>query len=211
MTYGVICIARVGGSVGSEVGRRIAELLDYRFFDEEIVQRAAESEGIAVEELAEVEKRKGVLNRLLESLALGGAADGFMAGMPAVMPPLSVMDPKGLRALIRKSILETAADGRAVIESHAASFALADHDNVLRVLVTASIATRTERILKANGGDAKKAAKTIENDNAGRADYLKKFYGVEQERSTHYDLVINSDHLSSDLIVDVVVRAAQGS
>ncbi len=197
--------------MGSEVGRRIADLLDYRLFDEEIVQRAAESEGIAVEELAEVEKRKGVLNRLLESLALGGAADGFMAGMPAVMPPLSVMDPKGLRALIRKSILETAADGRAVIESHAASFALADHDNVLRVLITASIATRTERILKANGGDAKKAAKTIENDNAGRADYLKKFYGVEQERSTHYDLVINSDRLSSDVIADLVARAAQGS
>lgn len=195
--------------MGSEVGRQIADLLDYRLFDEEIVQRAAESEGIAVEELAEVEKRKSVLNRLLESLALGGAADGFMAGMPAVMPPLSVMDPKGLRALIRKSILETAADGRAVIESHAASFALADHDNVLRVLVTASIATRTERILKANGGDAKKAAKTIENDNASRADYLKKFYGVDQELSTNYDLVINSDRLTADQITDLVVRAAQ--
>ena len=113
MSYGVVCIARVGGSVGAEVATKVAEALGFRLVDEEIVQRAAESQGIAVEELAEVEKRKGVLNRLLESLALGGAADGFMSGMPTMMPPPSVVDPKGLRALIQTSIHETADDGRA--------------------------------------------------------------------------------------------------
>ncbi len=209
MTYGVICIAHVGGTVGPDVGTRVAEVLGYRLVDEEIVQRAAESQGIAVEELAEVEKRKGTLSRLLESLALGGAADGFMAGMPAVMAPLAVTDPKGLRALIRTSILETAADGNVVIMSHAASFALADHTGVLRVLVTASPATRATSALAANGGDAKKAAKAVHDDDSARADYLKKFYAVDQELSTHYDLVINSDRLTADQITDLVVRAAQ--
>jgi cytidylate kinase len=211
MAYGVVCIAQVGGSVGAEVGRQVAEALGYRLVDEEIIQRAAESEGIDVEELAVVEKRKGVLNRLLDSLALGGAADGFMAGMPAVTPSLSVVDPKGLRSLIRKSILETAADGNVVIVSHAASFALAGKDGVLRVLVTASKDTRVARVLEANDGDAKKAAKAVENDDAGRADYLKKFYSVDRELSTHYDVVLNSDHLSSTAISDLVVRAAQAN
>ncbi len=209
MTYGVVCIAHVSGSAGAEVGKQVAEALGYRLVDEEIVQRAAESEGIDVAELAEVEKRKTVLNRLLESLALGGAADGFMAGMPSVMPSLSVVDPNGLRSLIRKSIHETAADGNVVIVSHAASFALTGQDDALRVLVTASHDTRVERALEASGGDAKKAAKSVEHDDAGRADYLKKFYGVDRELSTHYDLVLNSDHLSAAAISDLVVRAAQ--
>jgi cytidylate kinase len=209
MSYRVVCIARVGGSVGTEVATKVAESLGFRLVDEEIVQRAAESQGIAVEELAEVEKRKGVLNRLLESLALGGAADGFMAGMPAVMPPPSVVDPKGLRALIQTSIHETADDGNAVISSHGASLALAGRDDVLRVLVTASHDVRISRLLDASHGDAKKAAKALADDDAGRADYLKKFYGVDRELSTHYDMVINSDHLSAELISQLVVQAAQ--
>jgi len=209
MSYGVVCIARVGGSVGAEVATKVAEALSFRLVDEEIVQRAAESQGIAVEELAEVEKRKGVLNRLLESLALGGAADGFMSGMPTVMPPPSVVDPKGLRALIQTSIHETADDGRAVISSHAASFALADRTDVLRVLVTASHDVRVSRLLDAADADAKKATKAVADDDAGRADYLKKFYRVDRELSTHYDLVINSDRLSAELISQLVVQAAQ--
>ena len=48
-------------------------------------------------------------------------------------------------ALIQKSIHETADRGNVVIVSHAASFALSDRDDTLRVLVTAPHATRVER------------------------------------------------------------------
>ena len=41
-----------------------------------------------------------------------------------------------------------------------------------------------------------------------RAQYLRRFYGVVEERPTHYDLVLNSDTLSFELMSDLVVRAA---
>jgi CMP/dCMP kinase len=210
MAHTVVCIARVAGSAGAEVGQKVAAALGFRLVDEEIIQQAAESAGIAVEELAEVEKRKGVLSRLLESLAIGGAADGFMAGMPSPIAPPSVIDPNGLRAMIRTAIQEIATEGSAVIISHGASLALADRDDVLRVFVTASTDHRIAELV-ANGDDAKHAAKTISADDAGRADYLKKFYDVGEELPTHYDLVCNSDRLSADVITDLVVRAATGS
>jgi cytidylate kinase len=110
--------------------------------------------------------------------------------------------------LIQKSIHETAERGDVVIVSHAASYALAERDDVLRVLVTASPETRAARAVADGVTDEKKAAKTVSDDDAGRAEYLKRFYGVSQELPTHYDLVVNSDHLSMDAVVDIVVRAA---
>src|SRR5204863_6154765 len=100
--------------------------------------------------------------------------------------------------------------GNVVIVSHAASFALADRADVLRVLVTAPTDVRVARFQVAEGGvDAKKAAKLVADDDAGRARYLKDFYGVSQELPTHYDMVLNSQTMTPDSLAEVVVAAAR--
>lgn len=208
MAYGVVCIARVGGSVGTEVGRQVADQLGLRLVDEEIVQRAAEAAGVTVDELAEVERRKGFFRRMLESMAVGGTADGYATGVSILPTSPSIIDPEGLRGRIRRSIHETADGGGVVIVAHAASYALAERADVLRVLVTASTDVRTARLTE-QLGDAKAAAKAVADDDAGRASYLKQFYDVDQELSTHYDLVVNSDRMGVEQIAALVVQAAR--
>ena len=44
-------------------------------------------------------------------------------------------------------------------------------------------------------------------EDAARRDYLKRFYGVDEESPTHYDLVINTDVLSVEQAADVVSQA----
>lgn len=206
----VICITRILGAGGHEVGRQVAEELGYRHVDEEIVQQAAESQGLAVSELADVERRKTFMDRFLEGLAMSGGVEGYMVGVAGMAPtPMVGNDPKSLRSLIRQSIEETAERGDVVIVSHAASYALAGRADVLRVLVTASRDTRLQRAAEAGGIDAKAAAKVIAQDDAGRASYLKQFYGVEQELPTHYDLALNSDTLRPELLAELIVRAAR--
>ena len=95
-----------------------------------------------------------------------------------------------------------------MIVSHAASYALAGRDDVLRVLVTASTDTRAARAARDGSLDNKKAAKAVVDSDAARASYLRRFYSVGDELSTHYDLALNSDSLSVELISDLVVRAA---
>jgi len=94
-----------------------------------------------------------------------------------------------------------------VIVSHAASYALGGNLDVLRVLVTASPATRADRLAQA-AIEGKKAAKLIAESDAARAAYVKRFYGVGDELSTHYDIVLNSDSLPIELMSDLVARAA---
>jgi cytidylate kinase len=209
MARRVICISRILGAGGGDVGPMVADQLGYRFVDEEIVQQAAESQGVSVDELADVERRTTFIDRILHSLSLAGGADGYMVGIGGVLPSAGTgSDHKSLRALIQKSIHETAERGDVVIVSHAASYALAGRGDVLRVLVTAPPETRAARAAAAGSLDAKQAAKAVADDDAGRAAYLKRFYGVTTELPTHYDLALNSDSISTELIGELIVRAA---
>jgi len=207
MNRTVICVSHETGSGGTDLGRLVADKLGFRLVDEEIVTRAAESQNVSVDELADVERRKRLLTRIVREVAAGavmGPAELFVTSYSAEPVP-----PKNsLRALIRQSINETADEGNVVIVSHAASYALADRDNVLRVLVTASPETRRRRLAEANGLDDKQATKSIGAEDAGRADYLKRFYGVADESPTHYDLVVNTDRVPAAEWCEIVVSAA---
>jgi hypothetical protein len=59
------------------------------------------------------------------------------------------------------------------------------------------------------GVDEPEAAKLLEESDAGRAAYLRRFYGVSAELPTHYDLVLNTDRLGTDLAAGLVVQAAR--
>jgi cytidylate kinase len=208
MTRRVICISRLLGAGGADVGRMVADSFGYRFVDEEIVQQAAESHGVSVEELADAERRTTVMDRLIRNLTVAGGAAGLMVAGAVTTDLGGGTDPKSLRALIQRSIHETAERGDVVIVSHAASYALAGRDDVLRVLVTASAETRAARAARDGSLDNKKAAKAVAESDAARAAYLRRFYSVGDELPSHYDLTLNSDSLSIELISDIVVRAA---
>ena len=78
---------------------------------------------------------------------------------------------------------------------------------MLRVLVTASPETRVRRLVETTGIDEKEATRSIGANDAGRADYLKRFYGVAAELPTHYDLVVNTDSIPADSWSDLVADA----
>jgi cytidylate kinase len=120
----------------------------------------------------------------------------------------NVLRSENLRAVIRDAIAEAASQGDVVIVAHAASMALSDVDGVLRVLVTASPETRARR-LAAGGLKSDDAAKEIRASDRARADYFKRFYGLDAELPTHYDLVVNTDRLDPKQAAALVAAAAR--
>jgi cytidylate kinase len=204
--HNVVCISRQDGARGQEVAVRVAESLGFRLIDEDIITQAAVEAGVDQEVVADVERRKSALVRLVEGLGSSGMAAMYMAP-----PNIAGQDQPAsdeLRGLIRSVIEETATKGSAVIVAHAASLALAQREDVLRVFVTASPQTRVERVASTLGVDEKHAARAIKRSDAARADYIKRFYGVDAELPTHYDLVINTDRLAPDDAARLIVEWA---
>ena len=59
MSRNVICISRTIGAAGEELGRVVADKLNYHYVDEEIVVRAGEIAGVSPETIAESERSEG--------------------------------------------------------------------------------------------------------------------------------------------------------
>lgn len=204
MSRSVVCISRAWGASGEEVGRLVAERLGLLFVDEEIITLAASRGGIDPEMVVDQERRKSLVTRWLEYLGEAGAP---LDGMP-IRPDWNVPPSEAVREFIREAIHEVAERGDVVIVAHAASHAVGTAAGVLRVWITASPETRSQRLAAADGLSAEEAAKTIKSSDSARADYLKRFHGIGQELPTHYDLVINTDTLSADQAAALIVQAA---
>ena len=204
---GVICISRVTGAGGEEVGRLVAEKLALRYVDDEIIARAAERGGVSPVDVEDAERRKSLLSKVLSELGSGLAGE---ASTLARVPPV-VLDqraPDHLQRLVVEVVREVAAQGDAVIAAHGASFVLAGRPEVLRVHVTASPETRSQRLTESSGLGPKEAAKTVRDEDRSRSEYLRRFYGLEAELPTQYDLVLNTDRLSSVDVAELVAQAA---
>jgi cytidylate kinase len=200
----VVCISHTTGSGGDEVGRRVAEQLGYLYVDEDIVAMAAAEGGLAPGDVADEERRKSFANRFLQTMAEGGGSAWTLGATPEG----ELVRPTEVRALIRETVVHTAARGNVVIVAHAASHALDPGPATLRVFVTASAATRAKRVGTTDQLEDAQAARRIKDSDAARRDYLKRFYSIDSESPTDYDLVVNTDLLSTEHAAELVIQAA---
>jgi cytidylate kinase len=207
MAARLVTISHASGAGGDGVGRLVADRLQFRYIDEEVIALAAEKEGLDADVVANAERRKGLLDRLIADFAVTHLAtvDGGLFWNPHA----AVARGDDVRALIVDAIRETARRGNVVIVAHAASIPLAGSEGLLRVLVTASLETRVRRVAAGTGRPAGEVAKFVNDSDAGRAAYFERFYGIEQEMPTHYDLVVNTDVLTVEDAADVVLSAAR--
>ena len=208
MGYRVVAISPTDGSAGDALGPIVAHELGFRLINEQVVARVAWKAGVDPEVVADVERRKSVLARVLGSVGdVAPAATAGLSGFPIVDDPGPRRD--ALRGLIRSVLWESAEAGDAVIVAHAASLALATPSDVLRVFITASPETRARRLAEAQNIGEAEAEKLVASGDANRADYLKRFYGVSTELPTHYDIVLNTDSIAPEDAAALILTAAR--
>jgi cytidylate kinase len=204
----VVAISHTDGAGGVSVGRIVSERLGFRYVDEEIIEVAADKEGLDYHLVADAEKRRSFLARLVDGLARVGVA-GAGIGAVTIREPSEFTRSDDFRALILEAIRETADRGDVVIVAHAASIAIASRDDLLRVLVTAPMNARTRRLAEAEHILEEEAAKLIQRSDARRAEYIRRFHAIDTEEPTHYDLVVNTDRLTINQAAEIVIRAAR--
>jgi hypothetical protein len=203
VTERTICISHATGAQGALVGRTVAEQLGFQYVDDEVIAEAAEWGELDPSFVADAERRKPFVARLLGGIVDQSSAPRLPTGEAGGRSLPSDAD---LRHMIVTAVGSFVRRGSVVIVAHAASFAVRNGE-ALRVLVTASPETRAERLASERNIEAREAARLIKDEDAGRATYLKRFYGVDQELPTHFDLVVNTDVLSAEEAAKVILAA----
>jgi cytidylate kinase len=204
LQFNVIAISRTLGAGGEDLGSTLADSLGFRYVDTEILDRAAAVAGLTRGDIERVEARKGLLTRILENLARSGALAGAGEGVP---PDLLALP--GYEQLIVDVIRETADMQFVVIVAHGASIPLAGRAGLLRIMVTASKETRVKRVAQAQGVPEEQARRTVDDSDKARADYFRRFFNLDHELPTHYDLLVNTDVLNVEQAGAAVLAVAK--
>ena len=203
----VITVTRGMGAGGEEIAFAVAEKLGWPYLDREIIQGVAAEAGVSEDSLREVERGPSMLDRMLDFLARYPAEDTFH--WPYEPGIRAVDSTERYRKLISAFIRTVASRGPAVIVGHGATAVLAGHPRVLRLLFVASDPVRIQRVMEREGLDAKTAESRIRETDKAWRQHLKTSFDIDWLQPHHYDMVIHTDRLPTDAIVEMVVLAAQ--
>ena len=91
MATRIVTISHATGAGGDGIGRSVADRLHFRYVDEEIIEVAAKKHGLDASVVADAERRKNLLARILDDLGSAPLLDpsgtaGFVMAETAAPP-----------------------------------------------------------------------------------------------------------------------------
>ena len=107
---------------------------------------------------------------------------------------------------LAKTIRTLATCGHSIFLGRGANMIL-DPEHCLRLRVVASHETRLSNVIDATGVKLDEALTMIEESDAGRCDFMRRFFGVELDDPLYYDLVINMDCFTLESAGDLILSA----
>lgn len=197
----VITIGREFGSGGREIARKVAEKLNIKMYDKELIALIAKNSGMSEDVLHEVDET--AVNSFLYALS-----SGAFSGAPLVGTGVSSL-PITDKAFINCSqiIKELAENESCVIVGRCAESVLKGRENLLTVFVHADLQQRIDRICEHEHIDREAAASVIKRADKKRASYHNYYSDTRWGARSAYDLCINS-RMGTDAAADIIVKAA---
>jgi len=204
----VVTIRGQLGSGAPEMGKLIADKLHADYVDREIIAKVAallnrRKRGVRAKEMPP----GSLAGRIAETLGRGYLFGVDYQGvyLPAWEIPLD--DTRYLAAL-ESVIKELAESPSIVIRGRGSQLILKDYPSALHVLVVAPLEMRVKRVMESLNLDEDSAKKEIAHYDSSRREFIKRYFQAELEDPVHYDLVLNTEHLSFEAAASIVVDAA---
>ena len=186
MAFSIITISREFGTGARLIGREVAALLNYGYYDRALIEMAAEKSGLSEEFIERTEEKAS--NSFLYNLATAA----YLASDVTAEYTVPVND----QAFMIQSdvIRDIARSSNGVIVGRCADFVLKDHPRLLRVFIYANKEDRVNRIVNEYGQDPKNAESVLTKIDKGRANYHKFYTGTNWRSMDNYDLCINTSN-----------------
>ena len=202
----VITISREVGSGGRTVGRILAEKLNVRYCDKQLLESLEKQFGLSA---SRIEKLKGEKKKWF--------ADFIEKVSPVPTASALGLDPEYSREFrvevtpeaifkAESEILKGFAElGPCVIAGRSGFFVLKDHPNKLDVFISASMPNRIERVMRKQNLSRESAQSVIAGIDKARENYIQRFAGVSRYDSRNYDLCINADGHTEEELADLIL------
>lgn len=193
----IITIGRQYGSGGHEIGEKLANKFSIKYYDKELLKRAAKESGMCPEIFENNDEKP--TNSFLYNLVMDTYSFGFN-NSPYIEMPISH---KVFLAQF-EAIKNIAKEGPCVIVGRCADYALTEFDNCLNVFIYANMDKRIARVSRVNDLSSNEAKDMIIKKDKQRANYYNYYSTKKWGHAETYDLCIDSSVLGIDGTVELI-------
>ena len=197
----IITISREFGSGGRELGKRLADILGYAYYDREIISTIAENKKMD----------EGYVEKILEK----GSLNNYPLKYGRTFSSASVMAQRNMTKILveqQKIIKEIAANENCIIVGRSSNVILREYAP-LNLFVYADMQSKIDRCLK-YGNDKeilteKELIKKIKQVDKGRARHQELLTDMKWVNKEVYDLCINTTDLEIKELAPVIAQYAK--
>jgi len=182
-----ITISELLGTKGEIIAKKVAEELKYTFY--------------GTKELLEAAAAMGFLSDAKKS----------DENVPALLERLFSNKTKIDLDRFQSVIFEVAKKGNAVFFGRGGKFLLRSFDCAFHILVTGSMEKRIRRVMEEKPVGREVAEKMISHSDHDKRAFIRFAYDEDMLNPRLYDLVLNTDKLSTDSAVKMIVDAANSN
>jgi len=189
----IITIGREYGSGGRFIAQKLAEKLGIKFYDQDLINKAAEESGISMAVFKNFDEKRDSIFASTTSMYSYDISLGqrvFLAQFDAI-----------------KKIAEE--NESCVIVGRCADYVLRDDQNLVSVFICAPVEDKIERAIKYYGVNPAKAPNIIIKMDKKRKSYYNFYTDREWGKARTYDICINSK-IGIDESVNAIVAYIHG-
>jgi len=203
----VITIRGQLGSGAPQIGKLCAEKLNLQYMDREIINKIADRlqrprQQIIAKEILPITLKERIARLIKDDFAVSGSLSH--SAPDDDIPPLdNARYMKGLKSVIRRLARTEAV----VINGRGSQFFLKNHPDAIHVMTIAPIEVRVKRVMDSYGLNEEMAKEKINRYDTNRREFIKKYFKEDLENPMHYDLTINTAHISLELAAFLVMKA----
>ncbi len=185
-----VTVARQPGSMGRPIAKKMADMLGFRFLDEEIIDDIAESTKKRRAIIQAVDERsRSIFNDLVHSFFNKEYVDDFTYVKE-----------------LTKVVLAHIYQGNVVIVGRGANF-ISPFEKGLHINIVAPSEIRTQRTMdfdKITQGEAKNKNNKLAN---AREEFIKQYFRKDVSQCVNYDLTINTANYDIDAAAALAIEA----
>ena len=195
----VVAIGREFGSGGKEIGQKLADRLNIKCYDSELLSIAAKNSGFCEEILQKNDEKP--TNSFLYSLVMDTYSFGYSSGSYTDMP----LNHKVFLAQF-DAIKKIAKDGPCVLVGRCADYALEDNPELLSVFIHADMDARIRRIARDFDLTDAKAKDMIRKTDKQRSSYYNYYTNKRWGDANSYQFCLDSSKLGIEGTVDAILK-----
>jgi len=182
----IVTISHEMGSLGSLIGQAVAERLEYRYVDQDIIAEAAGAYGVVEARLTQLDETN----------------PSFLERFDA--------ETRHYLTVLQSALLDVAERDNAVIMGRSGQVLLQGVPHALRVLVRAPFDLRVRRVMKkmadeSESLDARSAAEMVRRNDQQKIGRMRYLFDVNWVDPSLYDVVLNTEKLTPEAGVEIVL------